>query len=116
MLSTNSEIDLTSMERDPVSGEHRVHYDPATTPASLAVVAAQARVSGEEMTDLEPLYESIDPDALDALTTDREGRMPDLRLSFDYEGNTVTVDSRGCLRIGEQGRAMVDDDFTVGSD
>ncbi|MGM0399484.1 MAG: HalOD1 output domain-containing protein [Halobacteriota archaeon] len=110
MLLTNSGIELTAMERDPVSGVYRVRYDPETTPASLAVIAAQARVSGVETTDLAPLHESIDTDALDAITADHDGQTPTLQISFDYEGHTVTVDSRGRLQIGERPRATTEED------
>lgn len=116
MLHANSGIELTSMERDPASGVYRVRYDPTTTPASLGVVAAVARASSVETTDLEPLFESIDPDALDALTTDHDGRTSNLRISFDYEGHSVTVCDRGWLQIGEQGRESAEDEYKVVSD
>ncbi|UWG48500.1 Uncharacterized protein HSRCO_2231 [Halanaeroarchaeum sp. HSR-CO] len=116
MLHANSGIELTSMERDPASGEHRLRYDPETTPTSLAVVAATATVSNVETTDLDPLFESVDPDALDALTTSQDRETTGLRISFDYEGRTVTVDGHGWVRIGEQAPESTENHHAMVSD
>ncbi|MDS0473853.1 HalOD1 output domain-containing protein [Natrinema sp. 1APR25-10V2] len=60
---------------------------------SVAVVTAVARRRGADPTDLPPLYEWIDPDALDALfSPTRRGGSRDGRLEFTYDGHEVAVD------------------------
>lgn len=61
--------------------------------ASGAVVERVAEAEGVDPLDLDPLYEAIDPDALDKLCggVGRDGR-PSARIVFDYHGYTVVVD------------------------
>jgi hypothetical protein len=55
---------------------------------SEAVLAAVAEREGVDETELEtPLYEAIDPDALDDLFRDGRGH-----VSFQYAGYVVTID------------------------
>ena len=74
---------------------------------SLEVVEAIAAREGLDTTDLDvSLYESIDPDALDALvetSRDRPARSP-IRVQFSYHGYDVTVSSDGSLSVRAQGR------------
>lgn len=60
---------------------------------------------GVDPVDLDvPLYEVIDPDALEALTNATGDRQPqtNLRVEFSYSGYAVTVDGSGKIRIDEQ--------------
>lgn len=43
---------------------------------------------------LSPLYERIDPDALDALLAAGTGREADCAVTFTYAGHRVTVSAR----------------------
>ena len=67
---------------------------------SYTVVESVARHKGTEEIELDPpLYEVLDPDALDALFTGRgETRCPG-RISFEYSGCTVTVSSTGHVLV-----------------
>lgn len=72
-----------------------------------AVVRAVGAVSGRDPVApdadggrLEPLYETIDPDALDALFHDADdGGDPVGTVRFDYCGHEVTVDSTGLVSV-----------------
>lgn len=56
--------------------------------ASLAVVSAVSSAAGVDPTDLDPpLYEVIDPDALDSLFQTETGS-----VTFEYHGAIVNVD------------------------
>lgn len=68
--------------------------------ASDAVVTTVANVRGEDPTVLDPLHDSIDPDALDALFA---GREPDSRdyVEFAYAGYDVTVSGDGRIVVAE---------------
>lgn len=66
---------------------------------SEKVVSAVAAEREAAPTDLEPLFEAIDPDALDGLYGRTEldrARSPD-RLAFTYGGCEVTVEGDGTV-------------------
>lgn len=62
-------------------------------PASEAVVERVAEAEDVDPLDLDPLYEAIDPDALDTLCGGpRRDARPSARIVFEYHGYTVVVD------------------------
>lgn len=65
---------------------------------STAVLEAVAAVEGCEPTDLEtPLYECVDPEALDALVASPlQGE-----VRFSYHGHELVVDGRGNVAVVE---------------
>lgn len=68
----------------------------ATGTPSAAVVETVAAVEGWEPADVpEPLYESVDPDALEAFVESVE----DGRLTFTYLGHEVVVDAGGQVTL-----------------
>lgn len=68
------------------------------TPLSMAVIDAIARREGIDPIELDtPIYEVVDLDALDALTTDVGDTS--IEVSFTYEGHEVTVDDEREIRI-----------------
>lgn len=79
-------------------------FDPsAGDRASEAVVMAVETVTGSDHTHLEPLYDVIDPDALDTLC-DHAGRKNTAgthRLEFSYEGLDIDVRTDGRVRVFE---------------
>lgn len=78
---------------------------------SASVVQAVAAASGRSLaTDgaddrteaLEPLYSTIDPDALDALLASKaDDEHPPVRVEFTYCGYRVTADSTGLVTVEE---------------
>lgn len=66
-------------------------------PPSNAVIEAVAEAENADATDLSPVYDAIDPDALDALFT---GRCPG-EVAFDYEGYTVIVREEAEVTVRE---------------
>lgn len=74
------------------------------TPLSMDVIDAIARREGIEPVELDtPLYEVVDLDALDALTTNG-AESTSVEVSFTYDGYEVTVDDERDIRI-----ASIDD-------
>lgn len=79
----------------------------ADQPASLAVVEAVAAVSGRSPTaaageadPLEPLFEAVDPEALDALvdaSAGADGRA--VEVAFEYAGHDVTVEAADATTV-----------------
>ncbi len=77
--------------------QNRVSADDRASTAVLEAVAAE---EGCEPTELDvPLYEHVDPEALDALVSSPLSG----HVSFTYHGYELTVDGGGAVRI--DGRA-----------
>ena len=83
-----------SHDRDRLSTETGSARFRWTTPEqpSTAVVEALATVMDRDPTELPTLYDTIDPDALDALTA-AAGAPDGITVSFEYEHYAVTVHS-----------------------
>jgi len=63
---------------------------------SVAVVEAVAAHEGVDPLDLPPLYDAVDPSALDTLFAPRpDGSVRDGQLSFRFAGYDVTVHTSG---------------------
>lgn len=76
---------------------YTTHCDwEATADPSAAIVRAVAIATGTEPTNLRPLYEAVDPDALDRFLTRGSGPRS---LSVRFEACNVTVSSDGRLTV-----------------
>lgn len=76
------------------------HRWTATNPPTAAVVESVAQRADLDTTELPPLYDAIDPDALDALfdhAGQESGSGP--RVVFSYGGFEVTVEHDGWLTL-----------------
>lgn len=80
-----------------MSGEYRATYDWTSMEPSTGVIEAVADVTNRESLALSPLYDSIDPDALDSLfrLSDEE-----VSVSFTYAGFEITARSDGEVAVG----------------
>lgn len=79
-------------------------FDPASERASEAVVTAVAALTDTDPTDLAPLYDVVEPDAVDSLCDHAQWVGDDdivHRLWFPYEGFDVCVRSDGRIRVLE---------------
>jgi len=75
---------------------HQYDWDSSER-LSSAIIAAVATVADTEPTELEPLYECVDPDALNALFSPLSEDQPRSRgrLSFFLDEYEVTVHGHG---------------------
>lgn len=64
---------------------------------SLRVVDALADATDTDVYELEPLYNVVDPEALDQLC--RSDASVDVRVEFEYDGLLVDVRSDGTVAI-----------------
>ena len=80
--------------------ETHTNTDPEHRP-SMRVVDAVATRAGVDPASLSPpLYDAIDPDALDALVeSDPKGRQSPPTVRFHYAGYAVTVDGDGTVDV-----------------
>lgn len=80
------------------SSEPRLTFDwTGGESPSQAVVQAVARVSGDDPTAVDPLYDVIDPDSLNALFAGNRGFGNDTSgsVTFSYSGYEVVVEANG---------------------
>ncbi|QCJ45640.1 HalOD1 output domain-containing protein [Haloprofundus sp. MHR1] len=86
---------------DPERNQYSVEFDRARDVPSIVLVGALAEIEGRDTNDIEPLYGTVDPDAIDTIfqrdsrtTAERNGH-----LTFDFDGRTVTVWAEGRIDI-----------------
>ncbi|WP_255196981.1 HalOD1 output domain-containing protein [Halorarius litoreus] len=82
------------------AAEPIVHrWDGGTSP-SIAIVEAVSAATDTATTDLPPLFEAVDVDALDTLVKSRgKAGAERLTVSFTYAGVAVTVYSDGDIKL-----------------
>jgi hypothetical protein len=64
-----------------------------------AITCAISRATGVSVTDLEPLYEYMDPDALHEFVASMRDRETETSITFQYEGHDVTVREDGEILV-----------------
>lgn len=75
--------------------EPTYHADDDET-LSEAIINALSAVRNNTARNAQPLYESIDPEAVDNLFSGRSTRW---RIAFDHAGYRITADSTGEIRL-----------------
>lgn len=68
---------------------------------SRAIPKRIATLEGVDLTELDPLYNAIDPDALDALVGASGQNDSPLQIEFTYHGYDVAVTGDGTIHIDE---------------
>ncbi|WP_226041435.1 HalOD1 output domain-containing protein [Natrinema sp. DC36] len=91
--------ELESVEYDADEGVYRAIYRFNDASPSIAVVNAVAAVSNMDPLNMEPLYSTVDPDALDSVTTPSETTGDDFRVVFEFHDCEVAVSSTGSLKV-----------------
>lgn len=76
-----------------------MQFSPEDTSASEAVLDAVSEIRDDPLVDCPPLYESVDPDALDSLFADRGSGT----VTFQYADCIVTVEANGRVSVEELG-------------
>jgi len=94
-------------DTEPQSGDDttvRSQFNWEVTPPSLAIIETVAEAVDGEPTTIDPLYEYVDPDALDVVVRSksiRAGGEP-TTVSFDFADQRVTVHSDGRVVVRER--------------
>ena len=102
MESMVSGVGVESVEYHQDSATVRTQFDQEKTPASMAVIAALADIMDADPIELDPLYSTVDPDALDALVRVRLGTDGDIHVTFTHEDHAITVYSYGVVTISQK--------------
>lgn len=85
--------------RDEDVPEYNVDLDGTPDQsASRVVVNSIADLTDRDPADLELLWDSVDPDALDSFVAHARESSTPYQLSFRYQGYSVTVENK-CLRF-----------------
>ncbi|MEA5387650.1 HalOD1 output domain-containing protein [Haloarculaceae archaeon H-GB11] len=72
---------------------------PRRSPSS-ALVESVASVRGREVESIQPLYEVVDPEALDELLIESGARVTEpVEIALNYDGFIVNIDSSGRLEL-----------------
>jgi hypothetical protein len=79
----------------------RIEYEWSSVAPSTAVLEAVAAAADCEPTDLDPLYEFVDPDALDQFvrSTASSENAGNTSISFSFDCYEVTVYSSGFVTV-----------------
>lgn len=82
-----------NLEGDPLVSFEWKNFDSA----SIAVVTTVAKVSGQDPSTCTPLYDVIDPEALEKVFTRTANTEADIHgcVRFEYEGYRVVVKANG---------------------
>jgi hypothetical protein len=99
MAATQAGIELESMAYESDSDSYRFTFDPERTPPSMAVVAALSSALDVAAMDLDPIYEMVDTDALDALVRVQDQSIGDVTVSISHASYTLTVHSYGLVTM-----------------
>ena len=89
-------------EYHPDTQTYHIYHDLEQPPSiSTIVIRGIATLNGEQPTDIKPLHDVIDPDALDALfqPVSEESTERRANVSFPFEGYEVTVYADGEIVI-----------------
>lgn len=94
---TNDSGDTETTERQGLDQTPVRHSWAESEQPSVAIVEAVSAATGRQITELPPLQEGADPDAVDALLTG--GQSSQLRISFSYAGTSVVVEADGTIEV-----------------
>ena len=100
-MSDDNRNARSSLKYDAATDTYRVEYSDGTDPPSSVVVESIASITDRDRFDLDPLYQVVDPDALDALFEPRvDGcHRGEGEVTFAYHGYEVAVRSYGVIAI-----------------
>ncbi|MFC4248471.1 HalOD1 output domain-containing protein [Natribaculum luteum] len=94
------ETDVELVEQKSNANVYEVAYGRTDRP-TLAVVDALARIESVDPSELSPLHDAIDTDALDRLVDHARGRTPEaaFTVTFTFDGYEIEIDHPGRIRI-----------------
>jgi hypothetical protein len=91
--------DDETTRQEPAAETSRTRHDwDRDGSVATSVIESVSAVTGDAPPDIDPLYDALDPDALDALVASlRNGSGG--TVSFRFNGCDVTVDSAGRIAV-----------------
>lgn len=86
---------------DPLTGRFHAHYRADRETLCFAVAEAVAAATEESPDEMDPLWNAIDPDALEAVL--HSAGPGNVRVDFAYNGCVVTATAGGDVVVERQG-------------
>lgn len=99
MATSQTGISLQSLKLCQETDVYRAEFDTETTTPSLAIVTAFTEALEVEPKELDQLYHSIDPDAINELLGNEDVSGSVVEITFEFEGRTVAVTSDGSVKF-----------------
>ena len=90
-------------EREDSPAVQHYEYEWDEINPTSGVVEAVAATTGQDTTQLAPLYQEFDPDGLNALVTKLPTDDEPITVSFTYADQNITVRNDGILRVEPMG-------------
>ena len=97
-----SQTEDNAWSSEPWPGTYHAQHDwECSEPLSTTVMKAVAEAIDEDPTEMDPLYERFDPDALDGLFRPRSNGTPPSggHVSFTFKEHRVFIQSDGHIAI-----------------
>lgn len=90
-----------AVDYDSETGMYRATFDTLDIDPSMAVIEALANICGQDPTELDPLYNVINLDALDKLLLTSASRpyTGDRKVEFTFQNHKVIVLNCGIVKI-----------------
>lgn len=99
-MNDHDDSRISDVEYDPETDAYHATFDPDTVSANAAVIDSVAAVLHRDPLEIDPLYEYVDTDSLDALVRAAADKSsPYLSTSFRFEGTDVTVRGDGTVSV-----------------
>lgn len=91
---------VESLTFDPHEGGYIAKFDNSAVSPSTAVVSVVSEITENSATDIPPLYDVIEPDALDQIVSEQpSGRYcSEISVEFVYLAHTIHVTSSGVIK------------------
>lgn len=102
--SSRSPVDREVVNGNLDEGVYRINFDFTTVSPATAIISAVAAVTETDPLQIDPLYSTIDPDALNALFHWRNAQSSDIFLYFSIEGYDIKMTSYGQITIRSASR------------
>jgi len=97
MITTQAGVELQSFEYWPRSATYYAAFDQETTTTSMAVIGTMTTILDCDPTELDPLYDAIDVDALNDCLQVRDATSDPVSVSFSFETYGIMASSAGTV-------------------
>ena len=92
---------VRSLTFDPEEEAYVSEFDNSDVPPDVTVISVIAKITGQSTTDLEPLYLTVDPDALNQIVRSGPSGLDhsERLVEFTYQNLTVRLLSSGVIKV-----------------
>jgi hypothetical protein len=94
-------LPIDSLTFDAEEGAYVARFDNSDALPSTIVVSVITEITGQSVTDLRPLYQIVDPDALDRIVGNRPSGLhhSERLVEFTYQDFDIRLLSSGVIKV-----------------